>query len=149
MFARKPHEDKINGLIRERIRDARTERGLSQEDLARSIEKSRVAISDMERGRVQVSVSDLIFIATALEKPLSYFLPYSPLEASHADLSPSEKELVYWFRHLGHAALENVAMSQLKTLAQSAIEQHEKEELGEIKKDAEARGLEWRDEWDL
>ena len=108
-----------------------------------------MAISDMERGRVQVSVSDLIFIATVFEKPLSYFLPYSPLEASPDDLSPSEKELVYWFRHLGHATLENVAMSQLKTLAQSAIDQHHKEELGEIKKDAEARGLEWRDEWDL
>ena len=148
MLARKPQEDKIGRLIRERIRDARAERGMSQEDLARRIEKSRVAISDMERGRVQVSVSDLIFIATVLEKPLSYFLPYSPLEASRGDLSPMEKELVYWFRQLGHAALENVAMSQLKTLAQSAIEQAEKEELEEVKKDAEARGLEWREECD-
>ena len=84
-------------------------------------------------------MSDLIFIATVLEKPLSYFLPYSPLEASQADLSPAQKELVYWFRQLGHVALENVALNQLKTLAQSAIEQAEKEELNEIKKDAEVR----------
>ena len=55
---------------------------------------------------------------------------------------------MYWFRQLGHVALENVAMSQLKTLAQLAIDQHHKEELGEIKKDSEARGLEWREEWD-
>lgn len=103
----------------------------------------------MERGRVQLSVSDLIFIANVFEKPLSYSLPYSHLEVSAADLSPTEKELVYWFRQLGHATLENVAMSQLKTLAQLAIDQDEKEELGAIKKDAEARGLEWREEWDL
>ena len=44
--------------------------------------------------------------------------------------------------------MENVALNQLKTLAQSAIEQDEKEELEEIKKDAEARGLEWREECD-
>ena len=42
--------------------------------------------------------------------------------------------------------MENVAMSQLKTLAQLAIDQDEKEELGAIKKDAEGRGLEWREE---
>ena len=53
---------------------------------------------------------------------------------------------MYWIRQLGHVTLENVAMSQLKTLAQSAIDQDEKEELEEIKKDAEARGLEWREE---
>ena len=41
--------------------------------------------------------------------------------------------------------MENVALNQLKTLAQSAIEQAEKEELEEIKKDAEARGIHWSD----
>ena len=53
--------------------------------------------------------------------------------------------ICHWFRQLGHASLENVALNQLKTLAQSAIEQAEKEELEEIKKDAEARGIHWSD----
>jgi len=144
--SKKTPGDKVNRLIRERIRDARTERGMSEEDLVRHLFKSRVAVSDMERGRVEVGAADLVFIANVLEKPFSYFVPYSPLGASHSDLSPSEKELVYWFRQLGRATLENVAMSQLKTLAQSAIDQDEKEELEGIKKDAAARGLEWREE---
>ncbi len=50
---------------------------------------------------------------------------------------------------LGHVALENVATNHLKTLAESAIEQTRKEKVAETKEDAEARGLEWREEWDL
>jgi DNA-binding XRE family transcriptional regulator len=48
-------EDEINEYIRESIRQAREEAHKTQEDLAKVLEKTRVAISDMERGRVDVT----------------------------------------------------------------------------------------------
>jgi transcriptional regulator with XRE-family HTH domain len=66
-------DDKLNKYIRERIKLARTDAKETQEDLAKRLEKTRVAISDLERGRVSVNASDLGFIAAHYEKPISFF----------------------------------------------------------------------------
>jgi transcriptional regulator with XRE-family HTH domain len=56
-------EEDVNRYIRERILQARREAGQTQEDLARRLGRTRVAISDLERGRVDVSASTLTDIA--------------------------------------------------------------------------------------
>lgn len=86
-------EDKYSRYIRERVRLAREEAGLSQEDLARALEKNRVAISDLERGRVGVDASDLFIIAHTLKKPISYFYPPAG-EPRAGELPPIIQEIV-------------------------------------------------------
>ena len=93
-----PKENKISQYIRERIKMARGEAAMSQEDLAKHLGKSRVAISDLERGRVQVNASDLALIAKSLEKPISYFFPLSVQGAKADQLTLEEKELINLFR---------------------------------------------------
>lgn len=66
-------DNPMNDLIVKRIKDARIERGLTQKDLAEHLEKTSAAISDLERGKVQVSASDLYKISQLLNKPIEYF----------------------------------------------------------------------------
>ena len=95
VFDKQVREDKINRYIRDQAKKAREDSSASQEDLAHVLEKSRVAISDMERGRVEVSASDLVFIANYFEKPLTYVFPAAIIDPQAKDLTPQEKELVW------------------------------------------------------
>ncbi|WKZ39858.1 MAG: helix-turn-helix transcriptional regulator [Anaerolineales bacterium] len=63
----------MNDLIVSRIRAARSEKGLTQKDLADYLGKTQATISDLERGKVQVSASELYDIASYLNKPIEYF----------------------------------------------------------------------------
>jgi transcriptional regulator with XRE-family HTH domain len=63
----------INETIVKQIKNARTERGLTQKDLADALNKTPASISDLERGKVQVSASELYTIAKLLNKPIEYF----------------------------------------------------------------------------
>lgn len=56
------------------IRAARLNLGLSQEDLAAKAGISVVYLSDIERGKRNVSIISLIRITTALHLPLSSYL---------------------------------------------------------------------------
>ena len=85
-------EHKANRYIRERIRQARTETNQTQEDLSKILEKTRVAVSDLERGRVTVGAADLMVIATHYRKPISYFYP--PAVSVQSKLSPLQEELI-------------------------------------------------------
>ena len=115
-------EDKVNRFIRERIRVAREERGMTQADLAELIYKSRVAVSDLERGRGQASACDLALIAGALEKPIAHFYPPSFRGIDVGKLQPDEEEFVHLFRKLWDPARQIFALRQLQTLVDSAVE---------------------------
>ena len=64
-------------MVAERIRLARTDKGLSQSDLGRLLSRPRThaAISDLERGRTKVDVELLIELANLLDRPVLFFLP--------------------------------------------------------------------------
>ncbi len=62
-----------NLLIAKRIREARLQRNLTQQDLAKKFDKTSAAISDIERGKTQITASDLIVFAELLSKPIEYF----------------------------------------------------------------------------
>ncbi|MBI1800739.1 MAG: helix-turn-helix transcriptional regulator [Chloroflexi bacterium] len=126
-FQRKRRANNLNRFIRERIRQARLDRELSQEHLARSLEKTRVAVSDLERGRVCPNAADLAVIADALQKPITYFYPPDANSYDIAGLTSKEKELIHFFRQLGHDALEDVTLKQVRTLADAAIGQSAEE----------------------
>ncbi len=65
--------ENINDLIVKRIKDARIERGLTQKDLADHLGRTAASISDLERGKVQVTASDLYKISLLLRKPIEMF----------------------------------------------------------------------------
>lgn len=61
-----------------RIRQAREQRGLSQEEFAAAVAKDQGAISDYENGKRKLAVTDLPTFATVLEVPPSYFFEEEP-----------------------------------------------------------------------
>ncbi len=58
----------------EKIRQARIEQGLSQEELAKLTYIRRPSLSNMETGKMEPSAGDLFMLAIILQKPLAYFL---------------------------------------------------------------------------
>jgi transcriptional regulator with XRE-family HTH domain len=62
-----------NILIAQRIRAARLQRNLTQQDMADKFSKTSAAISDIERGKTQITAADLIIFADLLIKPIEYF----------------------------------------------------------------------------
>lgn len=91
-------ESEINQYVREQIRRARSEARATQEDVAAVLNKTRVVVSDIERGRVNVSVSDLSLIADYFRKPISYFFP--PYNSAPGELSAREEALLVQFSGL-------------------------------------------------
>jgi DNA-binding XRE family transcriptional regulator len=67
------HEDQYNRFIRDRVREAREERAMTQETLGEFTYKSRVASSDLERGSTEITTAGLLHIAVVLEKPITFF----------------------------------------------------------------------------
>ena len=63
----------MNDLIVRKVKEARLQRGLTQKDLANHLGRTSAAISDLERGKVQVSASDLYRIAQLFNKPIEFF----------------------------------------------------------------------------
>ncbi len=57
-----------------RIRELRIKNGKSQEELGKSLEKSHAAVSDIERGKTELSVSDLTQIAQYFNTSVSEIL---------------------------------------------------------------------------
>lgn len=66
------HVDKVAlGL---RLAQAREDAGMTQEGLGRAVELDRSAISRLEKGERKLNVTELVEIASALGRPLSYFV---------------------------------------------------------------------------
>ena len=63
----------INDLIVERIKKAREDLGLKQHHLAERLNRTPAAISELERGKVQINAADLYELAQLFEMPISYF----------------------------------------------------------------------------
>lgn len=59
--------------IGSRVREARKHNNLTQKDVADHLGRTAASISELERGRVQISATDLMKIAELLLKPIEYF----------------------------------------------------------------------------
>lgn len=111
-MARKEEEHPVNSYMRDRIRQLRIAANESQGDLAKELNKSRVVISDIERGRVAVSAVDLAYIASHYDKPIGYFYP-PRISASKDQLSQLEEELIYIFSQLPETQ-QRIALEYVK-----------------------------------
>ena len=56
-----------------KVRAARTEAGITQGTLAKMVGRRQATISDIEHGKKEMGLSTLVLIATALEKPITFF----------------------------------------------------------------------------
>jgi len=92
-------DNAANQYIRGKIRQARNEAQESQEDLAKALQKSRVSVSDIERGRVEIGAAGLGWIAAHYEKPISYFYP-PRVSVDKNELSELDEELLFLFFQL-------------------------------------------------
>jgi len=83
------------------VREAREEAGLSQLELAKMVYRRRATISAIETGKSEATVSTLVLISAALEKPLTYFMPwfiYYHLEDEK--FTPLEEEMLLDFQKI-------------------------------------------------
>ncbi len=85
-----------------KIRQLRVEKGISQESLGTALGRTHATISDIERGKTDVSVRDLYIIANFLKIPVTEFLSTedrnTAVHSSFAqnrdakDITPEEKQ---------------------------------------------------------
>ncbi len=102
--------DEVYVTIGKKIRQARKERGLKQDDLARAISFTRASITNIERGKQRVLLHTVCEIAVALAMEPSSLLPtlddlvglQGDLFAAQRleedlpkDLSPEEREWIH------------------------------------------------------
>ena len=66
-------QEQLNETARKRLKQARKEAGLTQDELCLVVGKLRNNISDMERGRLTISFADMVLMAEKLGKPLEWF----------------------------------------------------------------------------
>jgi len=96
----------INSLkeaIGEKLREAREEKGMSQEALAGMLGLSKVGYGALERGKNLIGLQYLVMLTFILGKPITFFLPrYAVSEAELNNLShdPRFQEFAALWSHL-------------------------------------------------
>ena len=76
----------------ELIRQAREDKGLSQADLAKALNRRQGTISDIENGKSEIGILTLVQFAVELKKPISYFFPASLLRDNLVDVKTPSSE---------------------------------------------------------
>jgi transcriptional regulator with XRE-family HTH domain len=120
---KEPVPNKFTIAFGKAVKKAREDAGLSQAHLGQMIYRRRATISDIENGKSDVTVSTLALLAAALDKPITYFLPwfiYNSLKPE--DLEPREHELLIQFRKIWSEDLQQLAVRQVKNIAETDIE---------------------------
>ena len=109
------HVDKL--VLGERLARARDAAGMTQEGLGRAVHLDRTAISRLEAGDRKLSVPELVAIAAALGRPLSYFVsPPVPAVVSRR----SDPTQAHETTHALDIELETFA-ADLRTLVEMAL----------------------------
>ena len=61
-------------IFKERLKELRIEQGLSQQELGKMINMSKMAISQWESGHSEPSISQLIFLSELFEVSVDYLI---------------------------------------------------------------------------
>lgn len=80
------------------VKKARTERGLSQEDLAKVARLTRTSITNLESGKQQVPLHSLYEIAAAIDRDVRDLLPVRIPES--VEPAYSEEDVDRWANQL-------------------------------------------------
>lgn len=106
-------------MVGELVRQARTDSGLNQKDLAQKIYSRQAAISDIENGKRYVSSAELIALSAVLDKPILYFFPEKYRRMLKSDFTdPELNELLQVAQKLDKEDLKRLVI-QTKALARN------------------------------
>jgi Zn-dependent peptidase ImmA (M78 family)/DNA-binding XRE family transcriptional regulator len=104
----------------QRIADARTEAGMTQADLAARIGLERTALVRVESGERKVSATELVTIATALDRPVDWFFIESPVAVVSRRRDPVAGESSRVLDHALELTARDVAFLESRHLLSSA-----------------------------
>jgi len=127
-----PNKYTINmGIL---IRKAREDAGLTQSELGKKIFRKRLAVSEMENGKVQINAWVLQNLSIALKKPITYFFPkiWTPFDPNFGDLDANEKELINNFQLIEYEELKRIAVEIIKSIASYNTHRHINEAFDEV-----------------
>jgi transcriptional regulator with XRE-family HTH domain len=127
--APKPHH-RIDAHVGGRVRQRRTELGLSQESLGAAMGLSFQQIQKYEKGASRIGAGRLFQVARALDVPPAYFFAgidgaaprlAAPPLSGKADDRPRRQvlELVQAFNRIGDAAMRRRLLAMIKALAKA------------------------------
>ncbi len=94
-----------------RIRQAREQLGMSQEQLAESVSKDQRAISEYENGKRKLSALDLPAFAHALNVPLSYFY------GGEVQMDDMDRVILHEFQQLPTTQAKQTAIQIVRVLS--------------------------------
>lgn len=110
--------NKLSLEMGKRIREAREERGLSQDELAKKVYKRRPSLSEIENGKMYPDVATLLMIALVLQRPIVDFFPAMHRhQLAATDLSDEEEQLILQFRRIRDEDQQRLALTQIKAIA--------------------------------
>jgi transcriptional regulator with XRE-family HTH domain len=118
--------DSFSVEIGKLIRKARVEANMNQTELAAMLNKKQTSISEIERGKIEVTASTLLKLAIGLEKPVSYFFP----KWIHSRVQPEkitalQAELLSFAKRLADNDLEKIIIQVRALVLQDEIQYRE------------------------
>lgn len=117
------HEERPNQFtlfMGDRIRAAREQAGIGPEELARRVYLRRAELEDIEDGKSEADTSTFVLLAYHLKKPLAFFLPdFLYDEIKREELDPLEQELLLQFLPIHGEALQRLAISLVRSIAEA------------------------------
>jgi transcriptional regulator with XRE-family HTH domain len=114
-------KQQISEYIARHIKQYREEAGVTQAELGSVLGKSNSNISDIERGRLEISASELGIIAEALKRPVSYFYPFRAVRLrSDDELRATEDRMITAMRLIPYMALEEQIVEFVEGIAEWA-----------------------------
>jgi len=103
--------EKLKREVGEKLKAAREDKGLSQEELAGMLGLSKVGYGALERGKNLVGLQYLVMLTFILEKPITFFLPayvVSDFERNDPLLDPLLQEFISLWSDLPSAVQESL-----------------------------------------
>jgi transcriptional regulator with XRE-family HTH domain len=129
LTTRGPVPNRLTLAMGQLIRRAREEAGISQADLARSIYRRQSALSQIENGKMRVDAETLLYLSSALNKPIRHFFPDELMPRRDDELSFAEAQLLELARSLPPADLRRL-LAQAKALV--ALAEVEKQTVEQV-----------------
>jgi transcriptional regulator with XRE-family HTH domain len=93
--------EQIVGSIGPKLRELRVQRGMSLQQLAERSDVSAAAIHKIERGGMVPTITTLLKIAVALNRPISYFVEEEQTEARPVAFIPRDAPRAIYTSHQG------------------------------------------------
>jgi transcriptional regulator with XRE-family HTH domain len=110
------------------IKAAREAADLNQTQLAEKLSRRQATISEIENGKIEVSILTLVQLAIVFNKPISYFIPDMTFLVSISDIHNKwEEEALALFRKMEYEGDPQLALRLLETLDEYFVETQEQE----------------------